>query len=106
MDSVLKNQITEPSGPEIYGVFYTYGEDEGNIVCELLGISTNVEDAKVLISKKLSVMNITKIHCFNDNMNKGNNYTHIGCRSDIKVTRGFGQFTGFIIEKLKINELT
>ncbi len=80
---------TGPSGPEIYGVFYTDGENENNIIFELIAISTTIEDAKVLISKKISY----------ENMN--NNYTHIGYRGDIKLT----EFTGFIIEKLKINEL-
>lgn len=90
----------------LYAIFYTYCEDEGNIVSEFLGISDSVCNGNKIIKDNLSLIgpdnNIKPGHHL---MTKDNNYTYLGNKNNvININARFRNFTGFVIQPIHINE--
>lgn len=89
----------------IYGVFVSYTEDEGNIVSELVAVTDSIPKGQDIIRRLIDQYRPTSV-C-HDSMTPENNFTYIGKRTEI-VSGGFRfrSFNGFIIEPLKLNEVS
>ena len=93
----------------MYAVFVTYTEHEGNIVSELIGVGDSISKAKNIIQQNYDMISrlFRKIEVFDDTMTSDNYYTYVGKRKDIPpVGSEFRTCNGFIIEPMKLNELS
>ena len=107
LDIVKTYGDTGPSAPTIYGVFIMFTEDEGNIIFDFAGLADNLLNAKNMVNQLLIKFVVVNVLTTHDMINKDNNFTFIGKRTELNQysKKGFRTCNGFVIEKLSYNQI-
>ena len=89
----------------VYGVFRGTGEDEGNVVFELLRLARTLDNALpvwFLEQERQRRIKSRHVKPIVKGMSVENDYTHYGNRDDVDTSCPFGHYGGLIIERLPL----